>query len=192
MNNFPANSEFILAVFTSLLSFIVSFLLVKIQNANSKTISNITDEQKILQVEQSEIKELASSRLVSVKESEDAKDFLENDVPIIMSDIENRVLLLNNQKPIITFVVYLGLVIMLISLGSMAYLWYTIITNGWKVYISSLINVAIIIVFAFVYLGIESWIVRRFSKGLAMLKNRLTHVSSEIGMADELVRKSGK
>ena len=185
MENLPPGSEVILAIFTSLLSLAVSLLLLKIQKASNNAIAEIENEKKIIKVKQSEIRELVSNKLTSAKETKEAWDFLENDLPTMFSELDNRFSSLNSQKPTVTFFVFSSVPIMLLALGGNVYLWYTIFSNGGKILISSLIIVAIITIFAMIYFGFVSWIMKRYKKDYSALKNRLDHISGEFMRAEE-------
>lgn len=189
MNIFPSIPDVILAIFAALLSLAASLFLVKIQNATGKSVKKLEEDQKILIAKESEVRNLIQSKIVTTQEAKDAKDFLDNEMAAIVDEYFKKMLNLRTQAKKIAPVFIFGVVMMVLSLGTSFHMWFAVIANGGKIYLSEFLVFALVNIISLIYVWFEGRMFKKYMKEFDDFKKQFIHSASEILRALELSNK---
>ena len=180
---FPSSPELILVVFTALLSFVTSFFLLKIQNPTRKMVKKLEEGQKILIARQEEVEKFLRGKLVSSKETQEAKDFLEKEAGLYLAKLLKKIIEFGNRdnKPL-----YFGAALIGFVVSSTAVLCFAII-NSQKINVGIIVVASIIITLSLIYFWLIRKSIKKYRDDSLEIKNMLHYFDGEIKRAVDIL-----
>lgn len=188
MNIFPGIPELILAIFSALLSLVVSLFIVKIQKANSKSVKKLGEEQKILIAKQLEVRDFIRGKLVTSKESQDARDFLEKESMTLIDEMDEILLKMKGQEKKIANLSIFARVFLLLTVGLVFYLLFTFVINDGKWYLSEWIILVGFNILSLSIFWLQEYLRKKYLKDYVVFRSRIAYLSSEITRAADVAK----
>jgi hypothetical protein len=182
MTVLPSLPELILVVFTALLSFISSFLILRIKNSPKK----IENDRKILIANQKEVEELIRGRQITSQEIKDAKIFVEKDVPLYFMELDTKI----NEigKPSYRILFFLaGIFSGIISTFSL-FMIYTLFWNPEKMKVTFILLASGVMLFV-IYILVFRRSIKRYFEINSVIKNILLQLDRDIEKAFDILRR---